>query len=60
MGNQTAFKRYYIEKIKDVYFVVESGDYETIDGKLVKCSPIEFARSYNRKNAEIIAHFLNK
>ena len=60
MKTQTASKKYYIEKVKDVYLVVENGDYEDRAGKLVKCAPIEFARSYNRKNAEIIAHFLNK
>ena len=60
MKTQTASRRYYIEKTKDVFLVVENADYETIDGKLVKCPPLEFARSYNRKNAEIIAHYLNK
>ena len=60
MRTQAAYKRYYIEKVKDVYLVVENGDYEDRSGKLVKCALIEFARSYDRKNAEIIAHFLNK
>ena len=60
MKTQTASKKYYIEKVKDVYLVVENGDYEDRSGKLVKCALIEFARSYDRKNAEIIAHFLNK